>query len=527
MLQRRLPYHFFKRRRDLIKLGFSLEHTSSRETTNTLPKTIRYYQHLPGTHMNRAPPPGTVVCRQYIYDRVSGNSYIPPSQRQQPTGSEEEAVRAALELQQQQQEDGTKKSSKNPFNDNKEDKNKSPNESDDDDDDDQLLEDGDPTDCRHRPPHFLCYVPPCVRRCPGFVEQNACCECVGQIGCQFFKKNHVARRRVFAVGFCFNFAALAFTIVASMAFTTNFNLLTSTSFTRGDITVPAWNNGTSARLDIGFRAVALTDPSQVMGGDTVSSFDEFCDSPIGDENSIQRFLSDDLCGECKERSEQFVVTCIVNVMLIGRNMVSDITRMYPQYDLNCPNFYGSLMATLSVILGLWTIASYQDHCFNDVEQDLRPFYRNNFTVVPDDPQDVDPSDLLLVRFEWRNGPGLNCLWASTCLRIVDALCNYLVPTPSITRNRRQQQDYECKYGPYHHSSSAADPCPTTTTTTKRSTTHETTTNDNDQDDDDHQHRDDPPKHVEEVVVVVEEEDPENQLVLEETDSFEVVRTTST
>ena len=473
--------------------------------------------------MSRAPPPGTVVCRQYIYDRVSGNSYIPPSQRRQPTGSEEEAVRAALELQQQQEEDGTKKSSKNPSND-KNDKNKSPNESDDDDDDDDpLLDDGDPTDCRHRPPHFLCYVPPCVRRCPGCLEQNACCECVGQIGCQFFKKNHVARRRVFAVGFCFNFAALAFTIVASMAFTTNFNLLTSTSFTRGDITVPAWNNGTSARLDIGFRAVALTDPSQVMGGDTVSSFDEFCDSPIGDENSIQRFLSDDLCGECKERSEQFVVTCIVNVMLIGRNMVSDITRMYPQYDLNCPNFYGSLMATLSVILGLWTIASYQDHCFNDVEQDLRPFYRNNFTVVPDDHDStsVDPSDLLLVRFEWRFGPGLSCLWVSTCLRLVDALCNYLVPTPSITRNLRQQHDYELQYGPYHSAlppptnDSAVDS--TTKTTTHRSTTHETKQDDPD-DENENEHRKD---------VQVDDEDPENQLVLEETDSFEVVRTSTT
>ena len=396
----------------------------------------------------------TRVCRQYIYDRVSGNSYVPRTQRgggggrrrNDMSGSFPHATNTSPSNKEEEEVEESEGSiQKQAFAEAEEDN----QEGEPDDPEPNHPIDEDPTDCRNRPPHFLCYVPPCVRRCPGFMEQNACCQCLGQVGCHaMFKNHHTARRRIFAVGFTFNFAALCLTIVASMAFSTNFKLLTHTSFSRGDITVPSWNNSTGATIDIGFRAVAFTDPSNVVGGDVVSSFDEFCETDKP-QDSIKRFLSNDLCGECKESSQQFVLTCIINIIIIVPNMFSDISRMYPNYDLNCPNFYGSLMATVSVFLGLWTISTYQQRCFENVEQELRPFYRNNFTAVPSDqePNDtVDPSDLLLVRIEWSNGPGLDCLWASTLLRLVDALCNYIVPTPSITRDRKQQEDYELEFG---------------------------------------------------------------------------------
>ncbi|KAL7576669.1 hypothetical protein ACA910_005598 [Epithemia clementina (nom. ined.)] len=487
------------------------------------------------------PPSPVAVYRQYIDDRVSGNSYIPLAKRrprrQRPPGHRGRggkrvgASRAnkrpttTYEMEQAQQHSHNMTSSHNHHNHHnqhphpqeeqppphdhelsvdgsastnekiqkmfQEDTEDNEEEGDHEVEEDEvdaipqlpmmfepyrvLDDDNDPTDCRNRPPHFLCFVPPCVRRCPGCLEQNACCQAVGQIGCHsYFKNHHLARRRLFSIGFAFNLVALGLTVVASLAFSRHYTLLTKTSFSRGVISVPQWGNHTTATINIGFRAVALTDPDQIVGGNMVSMFQEFCnvddDENADDENdddgddllvqqqqqqppdSVRRFLSQDLCGDCKDSSQQFVLSCVVNIILILRNMFSDITRMYPKYDLNCPNFYGSLMATLSVFLGLYTIATYQNRCFQNAEEELRPFYRQNFTAVTGSDQfnhqqeQEELDDLILVRFVWSKGPGLDCLMAATLLRFVDAICNFIVPTPTITRNRLEQEQYELEFG---------------------------------------------------------------------------------
>ena len=444
------------------------------------------------------------VYRQYILDRISGNSYIPlhrrdPSRPRRPrrrplppdrAGNGDDGSGDATNDDDENRNDSKNNSfreeknlhdSPEKFGEEEEngivtDMDATDNDKDDDDDDD----DDDPTDCwKNRPPHFLCYVPPCVRRCPRILEQNMICEYVGQVGWHScFKNHHLARRRLFSIGFFFNFVALCLTIVAAMAYSINFNLLTSASFTRGEITVPQWANNTMAILNIGFRAVAITDQDKIVGGDKVAVFDDFCSEfATRPEQSVERFLEDDLCSTCRDSSERFVLSCILNIVIILRNMFSDITRMYPKYDLNCPNFYGSLMATLSVILGMYTILAYRNRCFRAVEQDLRPFYRNNFTIVPEPIQGdifVDPDDLLLVQFKWKNGPGFDCLMAATLLRFVDAICNYIVPTPSITRNKAEQELYELEFGTPHEcqppkrggGNDGGLPVATTTTTTE-------------------------------------------------------------
>jgi len=51
---------------------------------------------------------------------------------------------------------------------------------------------------------------------------------------------------------------------------------------------------------------------------------------------------------------------------------------------------------------------------------------------------------ILVRMDytWKAGPGLVCVVTATCLKIVDIVCNMMVPTPAITRDHREQEEYE-------------------------------------------------------------------------------------
>ena len=382
------------------------------------------------------------VCRQYIEDRVSGFSYVPKVYRGLPDAG------------------GT-------FHYHDHDTN--------------------PTGCRNRPPHFLCYLPPCVRKCPGVLEQNAICEWVGKWGFhRYFKNRHKARRRIFFIGFTFNLIALGLTVVSAMAGSRNFTLLTHTSFTRGRAqvfekasnSVPVssslsetqsiqqqdptglWELQGTVTIDIGFRALARYDPDGVSDDidrsedqEFIITLNNFCENPQATSSTdqgmeIKELLRQELCGTCRGSSQSFVLSSIINIIIILRNMFSDITRMYPNYDLNCPNFYGSLMATVSVILGVYTAFAYQARCQTNLQSEFYWYSRNgNATSVNfDELNENDGFVNMKVTFDWYHGPGLNCLITATFLKIMDTIANYMVPTPTITRSWEEQQDYELEFG---------------------------------------------------------------------------------
>ena len=417
------------------------------------------------------PPP---VYRQYILDRVSGYSYVPREARpgQAPTTTtaatpvkQQEEEEEEEEEQQQQQEAAAAAAA---------------------------VSDGPGPihdrpclwnvfcclvpcldETQEAPPHCLCRVPPCVARYPGLLEQNACCRRLGQVGWhECFKTHHVRRRRLFSIGLFFNIIALALTICASLAGFKDYDLLTRTSFARGHAVVQnsTTSSQTSTRtvltLNIGFRAIAVDDPYSIVGGNQVLLFDTYCDNDnlgLGDNGlALRDELEHGICGDCVQSSRGFILACLFNIVVICRNILSDFTRMYPKYDLNCPNLMGSLMSTLSVFLGLFTIFTYQERCLFNIDAEV---VGTNFTSRDDSTNTTlesssspglfessttttgeDPLPLV-VTFDWWRGPGLTYLGIATVLRLVDALCNYIVPTPTITRNRHEQADYEQTYGP--------------------------------------------------------------------------------
>ena len=46
-----------------------------------------------------------------------------------------------------------------------------------------------------------------------------------------------------------------------------------------------------------------------------------------------------------------------------------------------------------------------------------------------------------------SGNGLICLSVATILKLVDAICNLIVPVPSIAYTEEEQEAYELQYGP--------------------------------------------------------------------------------
>ncbi|KAL7555983.1 hypothetical protein ACA910_018383 [Epithemia clementina (nom. ined.)] len=469
--QPKSPSDQSKKKQNNKKNEFWSAMTSTRSTTKSLHRD----------HSQQYGP----VCRQYIVDRVKGQSYVPRVYRSLPTSG-------GLAHHYHRDEDN-------------------------------------PTDWYNRPPHFFCYLPPFVAACPTLLEQNPVCECVGKCGFhRYFKNHHKMRRRIFFVGFTFNLAALCLTIVSAMAGSSqHFDLLSHTSFTRGQgriflvsqnnnntnnnntlTTSPSSSTATNATsssfmqqeeigsltIDIGFWALAWYDPEALTtdsatvwqqnstNGDKsknefIKTIANFCEkaedaarqSRINKNNNqqtsgflqLQMLLGGELCGSCQGSSQSFILSSVINICIILRNMFSDITRMYPKYDLNCPNFYGSLMATASVLLGIYTIFAYRQRCQHDLQTEFFLVWYNDSnnnnsnnmtstTRLVD--ADVDGDGFLNTNYdiqvilEWDNGPGFTCLMIATFLKVMDAIVNYMVPTPTITRSWEERQDYELEFG---------------------------------------------------------------------------------
>lgn len=157
--------------------------------------------------------------------------------------------------------------------------------------------------------------------------------------------------------------------------------------------------------------------------------------------------------------------------------------MYPNYDVNCQKFYGSIVAAISMFLSLYTFMIYNRKCIGSFyDGDSTPFQVYNYTGGPGEAvpnrtsigggtyvqalqpttmaalaERADDPSILSVKLDWKSGAGLICLYVATFLKIFDILANLVVPTPSITRDKEEQRAYEDKYGKNGNVSEEAAP----------------------------------------------------------------------
>jgi hypothetical protein len=180
--------------------------------------------------------------------------------------------------------------------------------------------------------------------------------------------------------------------------------------------------------------VAFDNPTTV--GEQVYNFDEFCNQT----ELASRYLDEDQCDSCGDVSSGLVITLALSLIAVLPSITTDVLRMFPNYDLNCQKFWGSAVSMFSMLMSLSTYLSYQNQCFESF-YDGNIYFDANLTALDD-----DTGAVYLANFDWKAGNGLICLFVATAIKVVDILANVLVPTPTITRNRKEQEEYEALSG---------------------------------------------------------------------------------
>jgi hypothetical protein len=144
------------------------------------------------------------------------------------------------------------------------------------------------------------------------------------------------------------------------------------------------------------------------------------------------------CDSCNEISKSMVSTLLVSVVTYLPSIFTNFTRMYHNYDVNCQKNFGVFVTAFSLILSLSTIMNYRNNCIDKFYDGTVTFDENR---VPVEDPDSDEA-FATIDFDWTGGAGLKCLLAATVIKIVDVLVHLSLPSPSITRNREEQANYE-------------------------------------------------------------------------------------
>ena len=242
-------------------------------------------------------------------------------------------------------------------------------------------------------------------------------------------ENDALRQKILSIGIAANVIGFFLTLVACCSISTNFDTLMRTAFSSG--TAESSNSTIDGvKIAIGLRAAALDTPHQ---GQVVWSFDEFC----GLEGLDQYSLWED-CQACADVSSGLVISVIISLITYMPTVFTDITRMYSNYDVNCQKVFASFVACFNMLMSLYTWVGYTNSCFASFYEGEIPYDRQQNVLSPDEASQA----FISFDFKWRPGPGLFCIAAATVLKAVDILCHCIIPTPKITRDLKEQQEYE-------------------------------------------------------------------------------------
>ena len=258
------------------------------------------------------------------------------------------------------------------------------------------------------------------------------CERIGRIGCVDHDEPKI-RRQIFSVGLGFNCVALIFAWFACFAISGDWDLIKAASFSTGILNVPSLTNVTNLKIYVGLTAVAFEDPNGRFAN-RVIQFGDFCTQY---DEIVSTLVSPEQCGTCESSSHGLVTSIIFSCILIIPSITTDIIRMYPNYDVNCQKFLGSIIASASLLASIITFVKYNGECFASFYDGNLYFDRNNSTLASFSTQSA-----VLVDVAWTPGNGLICIYVATVLKIVDILANVIVPTPTITRDHQEQLEYE-------------------------------------------------------------------------------------
>jgi hypothetical protein len=283
-----------------------------------------------------------------------------------------------------------------------------------------------------RPPCPCCWVPPPVGWCPGLLETNVLCKCWGRCG---ISNSELTRFWCLNIAFLLNLCALFLTAYTCLAISDDYFVLTKAALHELTMTEVngAWSD--TIMMFVGVRAAALDNPESGVG-QVVVHFDQFCDLT---SQGFERYLNAKDCNACADVSANMVIALMVSVATFLPTFFSEQLRMYSGYDVNCVKMYLTILGVITLLLNTSVIVSFLTVCFPSFYDDTVLYDSQGNVLPPDTPEQESSFEVI---FDWTWGYGLIILVSATGLKALDVLFNACVPTPNVTRDRREQDIYE-------------------------------------------------------------------------------------
>eukprot|EP00980_Cylindrotheca_fusiformis_P027838 scaffold22560_cov135-Cylindrotheca_fusiformis.AAC.49 len=285
-----------------------------------------------------------------------------------------------------------------------------------------------------RPPHFLCFPPQALKCCPSLLEQNCCCICLGKVGC-CAPNDDWARGIILKVGSVMNILGFLLLTFSAMALTERFQWLENAiSFANAEVIPENEDDMESLSVHLGIRAAAFTNPNTF--GEAVIPFDRFCAMTAAGGGGLDKYMDADACDTCHRASLVMLSAILVSLAAFVPTFCTDILRVYSNFDVNCQKVSSTLLSL--VTLAGCGLAYFQfSHCLNSFFDGPVSYDSAGSIVKVDSPQAEHT-----VIFEWQLGLCTFCLFGAAFLKLIQFLCNCCIPTPSITRDLADQEEYE-------------------------------------------------------------------------------------
>lgn len=283
---------------------------------------------------------------------------------------------------------------------------------------------------RERPWGACCWVPPPVGWCPGLWEENGFCKAFGRTGAY---KSEQSRFYCLHVAFLANLVACLLMAYSCLSLSHDFSILSKASF--GSLTMTERDGKIEGEifLRIGLRAIALDNP--FTGVDrAVVGFDQFCEVS---QEGLQRYMDPENCAMCEDNSLNFCISAMLAVISIVPTFFTDILRMHSGYDVNCQKTFTVFFSICSILLCLNTMFNWKFFCGDN-------FYKNEIYLDVDGNRVEfdDPTREYTIDYNYTWGWGMMTMMIACAFKFLQVITHFCVPTPTITRDLKEQQIYE-------------------------------------------------------------------------------------
>ncbi len=301
-----------------------------------------------------------------------------------------------------------------------------------------------------QPPCFLCFPPPVLKLCPWLLEENWLCRILGQ--CGYCTEIRGLRSKALKFSLWLNTCGFLVTVFAALALTDeSYDLLSAASFSKAELQptttdptlIAAFGNGgvqsavtfPTISLHLGLQALAVDNPnasnSETSMTATMIPFDEFCTTP-----GMEQLMPMEDCNFCADANLYLLVGLFVALVAYLPTCATDILRMYTNYDVNCQKVSAGLWGMLC-LAGYGLVYYYYNEVCAASFYSGQVQYAAGGTVV-----DSPGTGVIVVDFAWKVGTGQICLLVGFGLKAMQFVFNCCVSTPTITRDRKEQWDYE-------------------------------------------------------------------------------------